>query len=168
MAAAYMKGDVEAGRRYAAQAIAVSQDQRFFGLLLLGMCGRGLGSVLDGHAEEGIQELETALGMLQAGGAHSTYAYYATYLAEAYRATERFAEGLRLTADGLARCERELARVHEPDLLRIDGELRHATGDAAGAEAQLRRAVELVRARGAEVWSARTAEALARVARRQG
>jgi tetratricopeptide (TPR) repeat protein len=163
MAAAHVRRDVAAALHYAEQAIAVSQDQRFFGLLLLGMCGRGLALVCAGRESDGITELQTALGMLEAGGALSPYAYYRTYLAEAYLATRQVTEGLAITTDGLARCEHQLACVHEPELLRIEGDLLRLAGDDAAAEARLRQALQLARERGAKSWELRAAVSLGRL-----
>jgi TOMM system kinase/cyclase fusion protein len=165
MAAAHVRRDVAAARRHAEEAIAICEQQRFFGLLVLGMCGRGLARVLEGDVEAGTTELETALAMLQAGGALSPHAYYGSYLAEALLAAGRIPEGLAATAAGLAACERSLARVHEPELLRIDGELRGRAGDQPAAENRLRRAVELAREREARAWELRAALSLARALR---
>jgi tetratricopeptide (TPR) repeat protein len=161
MASAHARRDVRAARQYAEQAIAVSQDQPFFGLLLLGMCGRGLALVHEGRAAEGITELQTALSMMEAGGALSPWAYYRTYLAEAYLMTGQIADGLAVTADGLARCERELARVHEPVLLRLEGELLARNGDRTSAEERFRRALVLADERGALLWARHAAASLA-------
>ncbi len=161
MAAAHVRRDVTAARHHAEQAIAVSEEQRFFGLLVLGTCGRGLARVLEGDVATGIAELETALAMLQAGGAVAPHAYYETYLAEAYLAAGRVDDGLALTAAALPRCRESLACVHEPELLRIEGALHRLAGDPPAAEQRWRRALDLARSRGARAWEQRIAENLA-------
>ena len=168
MAAAHVRRDVATARAHAEQAIAISGEQRFFGLLLLGMCGRGLALVREGSVAAGIAELTNALEMLRAGGAHSPRAYYLTYLAEAHLAAGDAARGLALTGEALARCADELARVQEPELLRLEGELLGLTGDDAAAEPRLRRAVALAAERGAAVWELRAAVALGRLLRGRG
>jgi tetratricopeptide (TPR) repeat protein len=165
MAAAHVRRDVAAALRHAEHAIAVSQEQRFYGLLLLGMCGRGLALVVQGRHAEGIGELQNALAMLEAGGAMSPCAYYGTYLAEAYLVTGQVAEGLAATATALARCEQSLARVHEPELLRIEGELHLLAGDAAAAEDRLRRSIALASAKHARAWELRSTISLGRLLR---
>jgi TOMM system kinase/cyclase fusion protein len=161
MASAHARRDVPAARQYAEQAIAVSQDQRFFGLLLLGMCGRGLALVHEGREAEGIGELQTALSMMEAGGAHSPWAYYRAYLAEAFLMTGQLDDGLTITTDSLTRCEHRLARVHEPVLLRIEGELLFRRGDRTAAEDRLHRAVASAKERGALLWERHATASLA-------
>ena len=106
--------------------------------------------------------------MLRASGALTPLGYYLTYLAEAHLAAGDVAEGLSVTSEGLERCERELARVHEPELLRLDGELRRLAGDEAQAEAALRRALALAPERGARAWELRAAVSLGRLLRDRG
>ena len=161
MASAHLRRDVVAARQHADQAIAISEEQRFFGLLLLGTCGRGLARVLEGDVADGITDLESALGMLEMGGAMSPHAYYQTYLAEAYLAAGRIDAGLALTAAALPRCRESLACVHEPELLRIDGELHRLAGDPSGAAERWHRALELARTRGARAWEQRITASLA-------
>ncbi len=163
MAAAHIRRDVAAAHAHAEQAIAVSGEQRFFGLLLLGMCGRGLALVREGLHVQGIAELRNALDMLLAGDAGSPRAYYLAYLAEAYLVAGEASEGLAVTAEALPRCERELARVQEPELFRLEGELLRLTGDAAGAEQRLVCALRLARERGAKAWELRAAVSLGRL-----
>ena len=163
MAAAHIRRDVAAARTHADRAIAVSGEQRFFGLLLLGMCGRGLALVREGLHAEGIAELQNALDMLLAGAATSLRAYYLTYLAEAYLAVGEVSQGLAVTKEALERCERELARVHEPELLRLEGELLRLAGDDATAESRFRCALQLACEREAKAWELRAAGSLGRV-----
>jgi tetratricopeptide (TPR) repeat protein len=119
------------------------------------MCGRGLALAAQGRFDEGIGELQNATGMLKAGGAKSPCAYYSTYLAEAYLLAGRIEEGLATTTAGLAHCEGSLARVHEPELLRLEGELHRRTGDIVAANDALARALALARERGAAGWERR-------------
>src|SRR5262249_61410286 len=88
--------------------------------------------------------------------------------AEAQRAGGQVTEGRAVTAEGLERGERELARVHEPELFRVDGELRRLAGDEAGAEAALQRALALAGERGARAWELRAAVSLGRLLRDRG
>ncbi len=161
MAAAHVRRDVVSARAHAEQAIAFGGEQRFLGLLLLGTCGRGLALVREGKHAEGIAELTNALDLLGAGGARSPRSYYLTCLAEAYLAAGAVAEGLAVTNDALQRCERELARVHEPEMLRLEAALLRLAGDDVAAELRVRGALELARARGAKAWELRAAVTLA-------
>jgi hypothetical protein len=58
--------------------------------------------------------------------------------------------------------------VHEPELFRLDGELRRLAGDEAGAEAALRRALALAGERGARAWELRAAVSLGRLLHDRG
>ena len=160
MTTSHVRGDVVAARAHAERAIEVSREQRFMGLLLLGMCGRGLAFAAGGRFDEGIGELQSAIGMLNAGGAKSPCAYYSTYLAEALLLAGRIEEGLRTVAASLARCDGSLARVHEPELLRLEGELHRRTGDRVAAHDTLQRALALARERGAGGWERRIRSSL--------
>jgi adenylate cyclase len=88
--------------------------------------------------------------------------YFLTYAAEAQLALGAVDEGLAVTAEGLGRCERELARVHEPELLRLEGELLRLRGDEDGALDRFERAVALATGREARTWRLRAAVSLAR------
>ena len=88
--------------------------------------------------------------------------------AEAHLIAGDVAAGLAVTAEGLERCERELARVQEPELFRLEGELRARAGDDVAAEAALRRGLALAQARGARAWELRAAASLARFLAERG
>jgi hypothetical protein len=100
---------------------------------------------------------------LRAVGARTPLGYYLTYLAEAHLAVGEVDEGLAAVAEGLRRCETELARTHEAELLRLEGELLRLRGDVPGAEDRFRRAAALAEARTAHAWAARAAASLARL-----
>jgi len=165
MAAAHVRRDVTAARAHAERAMAISQEQKFLGFVLLGMCGRGLSLVTEGEHAAGIGELQTALAMLEAAGVTTPAAYYGTYLAEAYLIAGQVREGLAVTGAGLAACDAALARVHEPELLRIEGELHRLAGDAAAAARCFTRALALAEERGAKAWTLRTAVSHGRLLR---
>jgi len=59
-------------------------------------------------------------------------------------------------------------RWMESDIRRIEGDLMIARGDAAAAEACLRRAIEVARAQGAASWELRAATGLARLLTNRG
>jgi uncharacterized protein HemY len=128
-----------------------------------------------GEHAEGVAQIRQAIDGLRAAGARSPLGYYLTYLAEAHLAAGEVDDGLAAVAEGLRRCETELARTQEPELLRLEGELLRIRGDVADAEDRFRRAIALAEARAAHAWGARAAASLARlrlderaVDRRQG
>lgn len=163
MLGAHLRRDIATARSHAEQAIAVSLDQKFFGLYAFGLCGRGLATVLDGTPAEGLVEITQGIDLLRMANAASPIGYFLTYAAEAQLALGAVDEGLAVTTEGLGRCERELARVHEPELLRLDGELRRRLGDDDTADARFRRALALAGERGARTWELRAAVSLARL-----
>jgi len=105
---------------------------------------------------------------MRAGGAMTTVGYYLTYLAEAYLAADAIPDGLAAVAEGRERCAREIACVHEPELLRLEAELLRRAGDDDAAEERLRRALALARARDARAWQLRAAVSLGRLLHSRG
>jgi hypothetical protein len=168
MATAHLRGDVAAAKAYAEHVIAVSSEQRFYGILPLGFCGHGLALATQGDVGTGLAEIGQGIDILRAAGAWTVLGYYLTYLAEAHLIAGDLAAGLAVTAEGLERCERELARVQEPELFRLEGELRARAGDDVAAEAALRRGLALAQARGARAWELRVAASLARFLAERG
>src|SRR6185295_13671145 len=160
MASAHVRRDVSTAREHAERAIAISGEQRFYLLLAVAFCGHGLSLVHDGRHAEGIGEIQQGLAIMRAGGSMSTVGYYLTYLAEAHLAADAIPDGLAAVAEGRELCARDLARVHEPELLRLEGELLRRAGDDAAAEDRFRRALALARAREARAWELRAAVSL--------
>jgi TOMM system kinase/cyclase fusion protein len=163
MVAAHVRGDTASARRHAEEAIAISTEQHFWGLLAFALCGQGLARVHGGEHAEGMAQIRQTIDGLRAVGARTPLGYYLTYLAEAHLAVGEVDEGLAAVAEGLRRCETELARTHEAELLRLEGELLRLRGDVPGAEDRFRRAAALAEARRAHAWAARAAASLARL-----
>ena len=77
--------------------------------------------------------------------------------------------GLAVVAEGLARAAQTGARIAEPEMHRVKGELTLLDPpDEAEAERCFRIAVDIARAQGARWWELRAATSRARLLRRQG
>ena len=168
MACSLARRDMAAARAYAEEAIAISTEQRFYGVLALALCGHGLTLVTAGEHADGLAEIQRAIAGLRAAGAKTPLGYYLTYLAGAYLLAGDVSEGLAATAEGLKRCQRELARVHEPELLRLEGRLLLLRGDEQSAASRLRDALDLARERDARAWELRAAVSLGQFLRDRG
>ena len=71
-------------------------------------------------------------------------------------------------SEALDLCSRALARYHEPELLRLKGELLLQRGDADAAEATFWDAIGLAGNRGSRAWELRSATSLAALLDRRG
>jgi predicted ATPase len=98
-------------------------------------------------------------------GVYTSYSYYLTYLASAQLAAGHAADALTVIDEGLSRCQTQLARFHEPELLRLKGECLSHTGDAAGAEDLIRRALAMSQRDKAKSFELRAAISLGRLLR---
>lgn len=106
---------------------------------------RGGALVDEGRFDEGIRQMREGLAAFRATGAGAGLTLSLGMLAEACLAAARPAEGLEALAEAHAVVARTGERFNEPELLRIEGELRRLQGDEAGAEERFRRG--LARAR---------------------
>ena len=161
MLAAHLRRDVAGAREHAERAIAISLERNLFGLYAFALCGRGLATALDGAPAGGLAEITQGIDLLRMANAATPVGYFLTYAAEAHLALGAVDDGLAVTAEGLERCERELARVHEPELLRLEGELLRRRGDDAAAADRFRRAIALAAERAGRTWQLRAAVSLA-------
>ncbi|MCC6850228.1 MAG: TOMM system kinase/cyclase fusion protein [Deltaproteobacteria bacterium] len=163
MLVAHLRRDLAAARAHAERAIGISLEQKLFGLWAFALCGHGLATALEGAAAEGLAEITQGIDVLRMANAASPVAYFLTYAAEAHLALDAVDDGLAATAGGLARCQHDLARLHEPELLRLEGELLRRRGDDAAAADRFHGALTLARSRGAHTWTLRAALSLADV-----
>jgi tetratricopeptide (TPR) repeat protein len=168
MACAHGRRDVGIASARAERLMAIAAEQRLYFYLTIGQCGHAFAQAKLGQRDEGIAALRSSLATLQLMGTRTIYGYYLTYLAEALLDAGDVDGGLAVVAEGLALCAQDLGRVHEPELLRLEGELLDARGDGAAAEERLRRAHDQARAGGALVWQLRSALGLARRLARRG
>jgi predicted ATPase len=131
---------------------------------------RGWAIVEEGQGEEGIAQLREGYAAYCATGAQIECSHWLALLAEAYRDTGRPAEGLRPIAEALDHVAETNIVYYEPELHRLEAELRLRldTPDELRAEASLRRALETARLQQAKSWELRAATSLARLWGEQG
>jgi tetratricopeptide (TPR) repeat protein len=154
-------GDATLAR--AEELVALATEQKLFFWLALGFCGRGGARTLQGRAGDGIEDIQQGLNLLRMIGVMISYSYHLTFLAAAHMQTGQITAGLAAVAEGLDLCARGLGRFHEPELLRLQGELLRREGRVVEAEVALRHAMRLAQERGAKAWAMRAATSLGRL-----
>jgi class 3 adenylate cyclase/predicted ATPase/energy-coupling factor transporter ATP-binding protein EcfA2 len=131
---------------------------------------RGWALVEQGRREEGITQLREGLAAYRATGAQLECSHWLALLAEAYRDTGQPEEGLRLIAEALDHVAQTGIVYYEPELHRLEGELRLCLdqADRKRAETSFRQALETARQQQAKSWELRAATSLARLWGEQG
>lgn len=117
-----------------------------------------------GEGEAGISQIQRGLAAYGSTGAHLFVPYFLSLLARACSSVGQAREGLGVIRDALARARRTRELVWEPELLRLEGELRLAASgeDRDGARDCFRRAIAIARRQHARSWELRAALSLAR------
>lgn len=143
-------------------------EQEFALLYAAAHCGKGWAVCQRGDLADGTALIQTGLDLYAATGARLAMGYWSCYLIEAHLAAGRFAEGLAVTREALALSETLLDVNCDAELLRLEGELLRASGDAREAETALWKALELSRTQGARDFELRIAISLGRLLAEQG
>jgi predicted ATPase len=128
---------------------------------------RGWALVEQGQEDEGLAQLRQGLITYRATGAELERPHWLGLMAEACAKTGRMEEALRAVSEALTAIEHNGIRYYEPELNRLEGELRLHL-DAQQAEVCFRRAIEIARAQHAKSLELRAATSLARLWRDQG
>jgi predicted ATPase len=162
-----LRGEAELCRERAEAALAIATDQviPFFGAH--GMVLGGWALVKQGRTEEGLARLRAGIDAYRAIGAKIEELHWLAVLAEGCRETGRIEEGLSALREALGETEKTGIRCFEPELHRLEGELRLGLDDER-SEACFDRAVAIARAQQAKSWELRAATSLARLLARQG
>jgi predicted ATPase len=131
---------------------------------------RGSALVEEGQGEEGIAQLREGYAAYRAIGAQIECSHWLALLAEAYRDTGQPGEGLRVIAEALDHVAQTGIVYYEPELHRLEGDLRLRLdqADEQKAEASFRRAFETARQQRAKSWQLRAATSLSRLWGGQG
>jgi predicted ATPase len=133
---------------------------------------RAAGTIIDGSVHAELGEGEVAIAQIQRGlaaygstGAQLFLPYFLSLLARACLKSGQPSEGLRIIGVALERVRATGERVWEPELVRLEGELRLAVSpaDVADAGECFRRAMEIARQQSARSWELRAAVSLARL-----
>ena len=143
-------------------------EQEFAFLYASAHCGKGWAIFLRGDLAAGTALIQAGLDLYAATGARLGMGYWLSYLIEAHLAAGRLAEGLAATREALALSETQLDVNHDAELLRLEGELLRASGDAGAAEAAFLKSLEVARGQEARTFVLRTATSLGRLLEAQG
>ena len=133
-----------------------------------GALGRGGALLRRGHSEDALPLIRAGIEGFRAIGVMCSYSYFLQYLADAYLRAGHVQEALAVIGDAVSLCETLVARPHEPEMLRLHAEVLLLSEDVAGAEAYLRRALELARQRCARAQELRVATSLGQLLRARG
>jgi predicted ATPase len=166
--------------------IALCTEQGFAFYLAGGMALRGCALAGQGRVEEGVAEIRQGLAAMRATGAETARRWFLAHLAEAYGQSGQAAEGLTLLAEALASVPTTGEHYWEPELYRLQGELRLQSGvpgleprgftphsalripHAAEAAACLQQALTIARQQQAKSLELRAALSLSRLWQHQG
>src|SRR5215212_10100090 len=129
----------EATLEWAETTIAVAQQLGYVYREAMGRVLRGWALALLGESDQGIREITGGLAASRGTGARMDDPHYLALLGEAYLRAGAVELGLAAIAEALELSRRERSLFYEPELLRLEGGLLAVSGDAAGAEAALRR-----------------------------
>jgi class 3 adenylate cyclase/predicted ATPase len=154
--------------RVAKRLVDLARENEFAFLYATAHCGHGWAACQLGDLEGGTAEIRTGLEMHAATGARLPRSYYTSYLIDALLMSGRLAEGLATTREALALSETQIDTFYDAELLRLQGELLRASGDAGAAEATFRQALGIAQEQGARAFELRTAASLARLLADQG
>jgi tetratricopeptide (TPR) repeat protein len=165
-----LRGEARRTREPAETSVALAIEQGFPFVAALAMVFRGWALVEQGQCEEGIAQLRHGLAAYRATGAEIEASHFLGLLAEACCGTGRTEEGLRVVAEALDHVAQTGIVYYEPELWRLEGELRlrQDPADAEKAEACFWQAVKIARRTQAKSWELRAATSLARLWRDQG
>jgi tetratricopeptide (TPR) repeat protein len=155
------RGDLDAAVATAAQQLGEVTEQRLFGWIGPATCTRGRAAARRGETAQGIEQIQQGIAMSRMVGFRLCEGLHLMGLAEAQLLAGDTDAALATIDAGLAYCAASVDRLYEFELLRLRGELHRQRGDASAAEADLRCALELVRARRARGLEPRASRALA-------
>ncbi len=162
-------------------AIALSREYGFVQWLLGGMFLRGWALAQQGAIEEGIAQLRHAMSTWHAIGTDIAQMHILVRLAEAYKMSGRYAEGLQALYEALNMKNQNEARYYEAEVHRLSGELLlHASSVAetatpfasvsplVQAEASFLQALHIARGQQAKLLELRAVVSLGRLWSTQG
>ncbi|WP_089941885.1 ATP-binding protein [Candidatus Entotheonella palauensis] len=127
-----------------------------------------LAMVRQGHANEGLSQLEPLPAIHRAGGGGQGFALFLNLVAEAYYGANRTAAGLELLQEAETFIEDQGERIAEAELHWQRGRLLQRQGNVTQAEACLSRALLLARQQRAKGAELRVATSLGRLWQAQG
>jgi class 3 adenylate cyclase/tetratricopeptide (TPR) repeat protein len=166
--AAWAGGLPHEARRYAEEAIALSNEHGFPFLLGFVLLHRGWSLIALGHAQEGFASLTEGRSVLSSVGAAAGSPWALTLLAEAHAELGRPFDGLDCLAEAAQIAHKTDDRYGEAELHRLRGQVLSATGNCAAAEQSYHQALTVAKSQSAKPFELRAATSLARLWRDQG
>lgn len=158
-----LRREPELARPHAEELLAIATRSEFAYWVAQATAVHGWVLLDTGDLDRGTAELRRGIEAYEAIGAQLLRPWHVVRLAEAYGACGRIGEGLALLEESLARMRGRDERFYEAELYRIDGELRRASGDPAGAAERFAAALATARRQGAPSLELRAALSLARL-----
>lgn len=155
--------DAERVEDLAEQLIELAGEQEFAFLYAGGQCAKGWAICQRGDLAGGTELIQTGLDLYKSTGSSLALGYWSGYLVEAHLASGQLAEGLAAAREALTLSESQFDVKDDAGLLRLEGELLEASGDFRGAEASLRKALDIARAQGTRALELRAATSLTRL-----
>jgi class 3 adenylate cyclase/tetratricopeptide (TPR) repeat protein len=148
--------------------LALAREQEYALLSSLAHCGLGWAACQRGDLASGGEQIRTGLDLHWATGSRLPRGYWRSYLVEAHLEGGRLEEGLATVREALALSETQLDVFFDAELLRLQGELLRASGEAGAAEESFRKALGIAREQGAPAFELRAATSLVRLLAGQG
>jgi tetratricopeptide (TPR) repeat protein len=145
--------------------IALADERGYVYRSAMGRVLRGWALALLGRPEEGVEEAARGLAMSRMTGARLDDPYYLGLLAESHILAGQLDAARAALDEGLELSLRDGAPFYEPELRRLRALVASARGDSAGAEAELRAALDLARAQASRSLELRIATTLAELLR---
>ena len=134
----------------------LSQAQALGWWLLWGMILAGRGMAAEGKVDEGIAQMENALGMYRGVGSGMVVPYFLTQLAEAYALGGNYQAALEKLADARQIVAAGGEAIASAEIDRLEGEIRLQAGEpASAAQPFFDRALATAREQGAVLFERR-------------
>jgi len=162
---AYLR-EYEQVEALAARALEISEKDNFPLFTSLSRCFLALARAQLGRATEGVALLRQGISGMLAVGARLGITVRTPDLAEAQEREGAIVDALATVDEALKVNPGEL--VHQPEILRLRGEMRLKQGQTELAETGFREAVSVARSMGAKAWELRATMSLARLLREIG
>ncbi|MDJ0497482.1 MAG: adenylate/guanylate cyclase domain-containing protein [Acidimicrobiia bacterium] len=162
--AAVLTRDVDAAAAACGELMAISDAQGFQQWLAAGAIALGWVMAHQGEAEQGVAQIEHALGMVQSLGFRLFITHYGAMHIDALRIAGQSEAALAAVEDALHAAESHEERAFMPQLHRLRGELLVEAGRQAEGEREFETAVTVGRSIGNEFQALRAAVSWARAA----
>jgi class 3 adenylate cyclase/predicted ATPase len=153
---------------YARELVTISAEHGYSLFLPFGLVHLGRAMVQEGHAAEGIAEMEKGIASYRGTGASWTMPYQLGLLACSYGESAQAERGLYVVGEALRMVQQTDERWFEPELHRIKGELYASLSREAEAEAAFREATKIAQGQRAKLSELRACVSHAGLWVRQG